>query len=94
MSSRSDRQNNAEGVLTPQTDPWGQAMERATSQLLAQYRPIGSGVDGDDPFGGSVGGVTTNVANEVPIVPSGDYYGDAPSTLQPQVVVPNPWLRP
>lgn len=85
--------SNQEGMTVPSSSPYDRALSQAMPSLLAQYRPIGKGVDGYDPFGGNVGGFSTLAANQQTVVGSDGYFGDAPNDLQPMIDEPEPWER-
>lgn len=87
--------NNQAGDLQPETSPWGQALRRATFKMVEQPLPIGGKATGfTRGYHGTVGGVTTRVANMMTLGQQTDgYFGDAPQTLQAIVDAPPPYQR-
>ena len=85
--------NNHEGALTPQRSQWGQALIAGIPQLTDMPMPIGKRVDSRKPYGGTVGGVGTNVASTLTVSSTGGYWGDLPQTQQEIVQASDPWNR-
>jgi hypothetical protein len=82
--------NNQEGMLTPRTSPWGQALALHSSKLIDRQIPIGSQSRG---FRGNVGAMTTRSASVQALFVDGGYFGDLPLSQQDMVYAPEPWNR-
>jgi len=89
---RSRQGTNQAGALAPLVSPWGQVLRGATSELIDQPLPIGSGFGAS--FGGTAGGVSTLAASVKSVVGSIAYWGDIPQSEQATVAVSPPWDRP